>query len=491
MYKNTKSIYKLVCFSSCMHFFISVLISIDQLLNPLDRSSQSAFPFPGSCAVLFRKSRTMFHFRPFPEDVDSWLFQAFSFDQNFVRPDFNECTDRSHHCHGNSTCLNSQGSYACHCLSGFKGNGTHCVDIDECQTEICAENANCQNIEGSFRCACGNGYEGDGYTTCNNVDECDKGAHTCHKFAKCSDSRGSFICQCNSGFRGNGIHCDDVDECEAGTHNCHKFAECSDSVGSFECSCDSGYSGNGTHCSNIDECESGSHSCHKFAECSDTTGSFVCRCYSGLTGTGTHCDDIDECGLEMHNCDVHAICKNSPGTFTCECLPGYAGNGKTCNGKPHPQHKKKSEKCTAKPHSFPVKYSSEKFTGCNNDDSVFCSGWWLVVDGAWIEKHQKRKLFNIFSVFWGVSATLDKKKKEPSPRFAARRTLFELVISCLIMSNQRRARSSATIPDFCPVLIARDRAWYQMWNGVLLAANLGDGSFFLSSSTTIFLLWGL
>ena len=39
---------------------------------------------------------------------------------------------------------------------------------------------------------------------------------------------------------------------------------------------------------------------------------------------------------------------------------------------------------------------------------------------------------------------------------------------------------SATVRDFCPALIAPDRAWYHTWNSVLLAANLDDGSFFLS-----------
>ena len=57
------------------------------------------------------------------------------------------------------------------------------------------------------------------------------------------------------------------------------------------------------------------------------------------------------------------------------------------------------------------------------------------------------------------------QKKAPSRRFAVRRTLFDLVISCLITSDQRRTRSSTrlmTIHDFCPALIARDRAGYRM-----------------------------
>ena len=44
------------------------------------------------------------------------------------------------------------------------------------------------------------------------------------------------------------------------------------------------------------------------------------------------------------------------------------------------------------------------------------------------------------------------KRKRTIPEFAARRTLFDLVILRLIMSDQLRARSSATFRDFCPAL---------------------------------------
>ena len=79
--------------------------------------------------------------------------------------------------------------------------------------------------------------------------------------------------------------------------------------------------------------------------------------------------------------------------------------------------------------------------------------------------------------------TLD-KKKEPSLRFAARRTLFQVwyhARSGAISAGQTR---SATVRDFCPALIAPDRAWYHTWNSVLLSANLDDGSFFVQGSTS-------
>ena len=84
------------------------------------------------------------------------------------------------------------------------------------------------------------------------------------------------------------------------------------------------------------------------------------------------------------------------------------------------------------------------------------------------------------------------KKKEPSSRFAARRTLFHVwyhARSGAISVGQVR---SATVRDFCPALIKPDRAWYHTWNSVLLAPNLENGSFFLSRlvrRTCFFIGW--
>ena len=60
----------------------------------------------------------------------------------------------------------------------------------------------------------------------------------------------------------------------------------------------------------------------------------------------------------------------------------------------------------------------------------------------------------LVAVSFGQGSTTLNKKKEPSQRFAARSTLFNLVISCFITSAQRRARSSATV--------RADHAWSSM-----------------------------
>ena len=38
------------------------------------------------------------------------------------------CTNgTSHDCHGNATCIDSEGSYTCMCKDGYTGNGTFCA----------------------------------------------------------------------------------------------------------------------------------------------------------------------------------------------------------------------------------------------------------------------------------------------------------------------------------------------------------------------------
>ena len=53
------------------------------------------------------------------------------------------------------------------------------------------------------------------------------------------------------------------------------------------------------------------------------------------------------------------------------------------------------------------------------------------------------------------------QKKEPSTRFAARRTLFHRVISCSMTHDQRRAKVADSRRWLCPALIVRHRARYQ------------------------------
>ena len=72
------------------------------------------------------------------------------------------------------------------------------------------------------------------------------------------------------------------------------------------------------------------------------------------------------------------------------------------------------------------------------------------------------------------STTLDKEKKEPYPKFAARRPLFHHVISCSISAEQKSRIVADDHALRWSLVFKYDITWS---NSVLLAANLRDGSF--------------
>jgi len=84
--------------------------------------------------------------------------------------DVDECQQEGglegHHCHSNTRCVNTNGSYICECLPGYRRlDKFNCVELDECSTgeHACHQHADCVNTLGSYHCKCQQGYEGDGY----------------------------------------------------------------------------------------------------------------------------------------------------------------------------------------------------------------------------------------------------------------------------------------------------------------------------------------
>ena len=57
--------------------------------------------------------------------------------------------------------LNDEPSFRC--ADGFTLNETTCIDINECDTNVCSPSANCINTKGSFSCKCLPGFVGDGF----------------------------------------------------------------------------------------------------------------------------------------------------------------------------------------------------------------------------------------------------------------------------------------------------------------------------------------
>lgn len=83
--------------------------------------------------------------------------------------DIDECAQRGgeggNHCHLNTRCKNTNGSYKCECLLGYQRlDKFNCIEIDECATDQhnCHANADCINTQGSYHCRCKEGYTGDG-----------------------------------------------------------------------------------------------------------------------------------------------------------------------------------------------------------------------------------------------------------------------------------------------------------------------------------------
>ncbi|XP_016086843.1 signal peptide, CUB and EGF-like domain-containing protein 3 [Sinocyclocheilus grahami] len=73
--------------------------------------------------------------------------------------DVDECAEALDSCSMDAICQNTLKSYKCICKSGYKGDGKHCEDIDECASEYnggCVHE--CINIPGNYRCTCYDGF---------------------------------------------------------------------------------------------------------------------------------------------------------------------------------------------------------------------------------------------------------------------------------------------------------------------------------------------
>uniref|UniRef100_A0A8C8SQE6 Latent-transforming growth factor beta-binding protein 2 n=1 Tax=Pelusios castaneus TaxID=367368 RepID=A0A8C8SQE6_9SAUR len=150
-----------------------------------------------------------------------------------------ECKDPTVSCHGGE-CLNTPGSYACHCHPGFELlNGTVCRDMNEClSSEICGPNGECLNSHGSYFCICAPGFSNAaGGVSCQDIDEC-ANETLCGSHAFCDNTDGSFRCLCDNGYENlpPDQDCVDVNECELMVAVCGT-ALCENVEGSFLCLC--------------------------------------------------------------------------------------------------------------------------------------------------------------------------------------------------------------------------------------------------------------
>ncbi|XP_025255407.1 fibulin-1 [Theropithecus gelada] len=252
-------------------------------------------------------------------------------------------------------CRDTGDEVVCSCFVGYQllSDGVSCEDVNECITgsHSCRLGESCINTVGSFRCqrdsSCGTGYELTEDNSCKDIDECESGIHNCLPDFICQNTLGSFRCrpklQCKSGFIQDALgNCIDINECLSISAPCPTGHTCINTEGSYTCqknvpNCGRGYHLNeeGTRCvgcSDINECSSSPCS----QECANVYGSYQCYCRRGYQLSdvdGVTCEDIDECALPTggHICSYRCI--NIPGSFQCSCpSSGYrlAPNGRNC-----------------------------------------------------------------------------------------------------------------------------------------------------------------
>ncbi|XP_055537103.1 protein kinase C-binding protein NELL2-like isoform X2 [Wyeomyia smithii] len=191
------------------------------------------------------------------------------------KEDIDECAQQGglngNHCHLNTRCVNTFGSYVCECLPGYRQlDKFNCVEVDECKSgeHTCHQHADCINTAGSYHCRCKPGYQGDGYD-CEPV--CNQ---TCLNGGEC---RLPGVCTCRAGYVGESCE-KDLDECATGVHRCKETTNCVNMPGWYFCKCKPGFETKGKDCVDIDECYLNTHSCHATARCVNTQGHFECMC---------------------------------------------------------------------------------------------------------------------------------------------------------------------------------------------------------------------
>ncbi|XP_057703486.1 signal peptide, CUB and EGF-like domain-containing protein 2 isoform X4 [Corythoichthys intestinalis] len=273
------------------------------------------------------------------------------------------CADGSDGCHIDAICQTTQGSYKCTCKAGFKGDGKHCEDIDECDVEYnggCVHE--CNNIPGNYRCTCYDGFnlDHDGHN-CLDVDECKFNNGGCQH--TCVNTMGSYECRCKDGFflsdnqhtcihrSVEGLNC--MNKEHGCAHICRETPK-----GGGACECRPGFELAHNQRGCILTCNHGNGGCQH--TCEDTDNGPICKCHVryALQPDRRSCVERDEATAEssdhnatsfaevdkrvkrrllMETCAVNnggcdCTCKDTSTGVRCTCPVGFTlqPDAKTC-----------------------------------------------------------------------------------------------------------------------------------------------------------------
>ncbi|CAJ0578467.1 unnamed protein product, partial [Mesorhabditis spiculigera] len=241
----------------------------------------------------------------------------------FECTDIDECQLHGADCPSNSNCVNLPGTHFCNCTEGYVPVGNPleiCQDVDECArgSYTCDEKNLCQNTAGSYVCVnqCHDGFIGNG-SICIDRDECSEG-YICGPRATCMNTYGSHKCICDPGFSLQDNLCQPINrDCSVDDSICDRHAFCVKSL--KMCVCQAGYQGDGIFCEDVDDCETGAAKClaDDGQRCLNVIGGYLC-CNKNT--------DDDRCIKEQGafcagGCGHNAVCRNE----TCECVPGFHG----------------------------------------------------------------------------------------------------------------------------------------------------------------------
>lgn len=221
------------------------------------------------------------------------------------------------------------------CPNGYNDIDNKCEDINECQANgrnICSIlSETCENTEGSYKCICLPGFRKDN-TLCQDIDECLEKTSGCEQL--CNNTPGAFVCQCFQGFslKSDKTTCSKSDEnpCESFNKTCGYTCDPTEQ----KCLCPIGYqlAEDGQSCTDVNECAAKPSPCVQ--ECTNTNGSFQCYCRPGYTldkdkvscteceeqNFGENCSQICTCGQGMDRCDPVSGCVCKSGWTGLNCM---------------------------------------------------------------------------------------------------------------------------------------------------------------------------